>query len=75
MSEPVIDGSAVLPGMSAPIRSVADDADEVEPPAFFAVTRTLTVEPIRLVSSFSVEPVASEILLQLAPLALHCCHW
>jgi len=75
LEEPAIDGKPVLEGNNAAMRPVADDADEVEPPAFFAVTRTLTVEPIRLVTSFSVEPVASLMFAQLAPAELQTCHW
>ena len=47
LSRPVIDGSSLLLGSSAPIRPVAADVASVEPPALVAVTTTRTVEPTR----------------------------
>jgi hypothetical protein len=71
----VIDGKPVLLGSNAPTRLDAGEVAEVEPAAFVAVTTTLTVEPTAPDRSFSVAAAASETSPQLAPAALHSCHW
>jgi len=65
----------VLLGSSAAIKPVAGDVDDVDPAMFLAVRTTRSVEPMTLVTSLNVEPVASLMFVQLAPAELHTCHW
>jgi hypothetical protein len=64
-----------LLGSRALTRLDAGEVAEAEPAPFVAVTITLTVEPTAPEISFNVGAAASEMLLQLAPDALHNCHW